>query len=180
MRVMTQALREMLIELGVTHFGEIAVEAIVFNPAFRAACVANQCGKYGTNWACPPGVGTPEELADRVRRFTRGLVIQTVWPLVDSFDFESMMDSAARHNDLFRRVVAHMAAQQTPMLALSAGACERCETCAYTRGEPCHMPDQMIASLEAYCIDVAALLEAAGLRYNNGPGTVSYVGLILV
>jgi hypothetical protein len=41
------------------------------------------------------------------------------------------------------------------------------------------MPDQMIASLEAYCIDVAALLEAAGLRYNNGPGTVSYAGLIL-
>jgi predicted metal-binding protein len=73
-----------------------------------------------------------------------------------------------------------MAAQQTPMLALSAGACERCETCAYTRGEPCRMPDQMIASLEAYCIDVAALLEVAELRYNNGPGTVSYVGLILV
>ena len=176
---MKQALHKTLAELGVTHFGEIAVEAIVFNPAFRAACAANQCGKYGTNWACPPGVGTPEELAGRVRRFTRGLVIQTVWPLADAFDFEGMMEAAARHNSLFRRVAAHVAARQAPMLALSAGACDRCETCTYAHGEPCRLPGQAIASLEAYCMDVAALLDAAGLRYNNGPGTVSYVGLIL-
>jgi len=169
----------LLSELGVTHFGEIAVEAIVFNPAFRAACAANPCGKYGTNWACPPGVGTPEELAERVRRFTRGLVIQTVWPLADGFDFEGMMDAADRHNRLFRRVAEWMAARHAPILALSAGACECCETCSYVRGEPCRLPEQAIASLEAYCIDVAALLDAAGLRYNNGPETVSYVGLVL-
>ena len=176
---MKQALHKTLAELGVTHFGEIAVEAIVFNPAFRAACAANQCGKYGTNWACPPGVGTPEELAGRVRRFTRGLVIQTVWPLADAFDFEGMMEAAACHNSLFRRVAAHVATRQAPMLALSAGACDRCETCTYAHGEPCRLPGQAIASLEAYCMDVAALLDAAGLRYSNGPETVSYVGLVL-
>lgn len=176
---MTQIFHDMLTELGITLFGEIATEAIVFNPVFRDACATNQCGKYGSNWACPPGVGTPEDLAARARRFTRGLVIQTVWPLTDAFDLEGMMDAAARHNALFRRVAARVAAHLTPTLALSAGACELCNSCTYTRGEPCCLPDQAIASLEAYCIDVAALLDAAGLRYNNGPDTVSYVGLIL-
>lgn len=177
---MTQTFHNILADLGITRFGDIAVDALVFNPVFRDACAMNQCGKYGTNWACPPGVGSPDALAARARRFTRGLVIQTVWPLTDAFDLEGMMDAAARHNALFRRVAAHIAAHQTPTLALSAGACEGCEPCTYARGEPCCLPDQAIASLEAYCIDVAALLDAAGLRYNNGPGTVSYVGLILV
>ncbi len=177
---MTQTFHAILDELGVSRFGEIPVDAILFNPVFRDACAANQCGKFGTNWACPPGVGTPDELAAQVRRFTRGLVIQTVWPLTDAFDFECMMDAAAQHNTLFRRIAARMAEQTTPMLALSAGACDLCGTCAYQIGEPCRHPSQAIASLEAYCVDVAALLDAAGLRYNNGPDTVSYVGLILV
>ena len=157
------------------------VAEIVFNEAFREACASNQCGKYGTNWACPPGVGAPAALIARARRFRNGLVVQTVWPLEDSFDFDGMMDGGRKHNTLFRRAMA----QVTPLLsvgetlALSAGACSLCEACTYLSGEPCRLPDQALSSLEAYSVDVAALISCAGLSYSNGPSTVSYVGLIL-
>jgi predicted metal-binding protein len=197
---MTETVRQALTELGVTHTGEVGVADIVFNPAFRDACVANSCGKYGTNWACPPGVGEPADLIARARRFARGLVLQTVWPLQDAFDFDGMMAGAEKHNALFRNAVARVAPLLEPQgaarpravrpeagrtenrprhLALSAGACSICGTCAFPRGQPCLHPAQALSSLEAYCIDVAALIDTAGLSYVNGPNTVSYVGLLL-
>jgi predicted metal-binding protein len=197
---MNPDIQVILASLGVTRSGEVAVPDIVFNPAFREACAANQCGQYGTNWACPPGIGEPAELIAHAKTFARGLVIQTVWPLEDAFDFDGMMAGKDKHTALFRRVVARVApllaacgadatarrtrpaadrGGPTGYLALSAGTCSVCETCTFSSGEPCRLPGQAMASLEAYCIDVAALIEAAGLSYNNGPDTVSYVGLIL-
>lgn len=170
-----------LIELGVTRFGWVPVSDVVFSEAFRAACESNQCGKYGTNWSCPPGVGDPAALIARARRFQQGLVIQTVWPLEDMFDFDGMMAGGEKHNALFRKAVARV----TPLLsaaetlALSAGACTVCETCTYLSGEPCRLPERALASLESYGIDVAALIASSGLSYMNGPNTVSYVGVIL-
>ena len=64
-------------------------------------------------------------------------------------------------------------------LALSAGACSACDACTYPSGQPCRQPHKAMASLESYGIDVAALIERAGLSYTNGPDTVSYVGVLL-
>ena len=174
-------LQTALEELGVTRYGEVAVADLVFHAAFREACASNQCGKYGTNWACPPGVGAPEALEARARRFTRGLVIQTVWPIADPFDFDGMLAGGDKHNALFRRVAARVAPLLTAgeTLALSAGACTACDACTYPSGQPCRQPHKAMASLESYGIDVAALIERAGLSYSNGPDTVSYVGVLL-
>ncbi len=179
--MLEETVKSMLATLGVVHYGVVPVAEIVFNEAFREACASNQCGKYGTNWACPPGVGETAELIARAQRFRQGLVIQTVWPLEDKFDFDGMMAGGAKHNALFRAVVERV----TPLLpvggtlALSAGACTLCDACTYPSNRPCRQPDKAMASLEAYAIDVAALIARAGLSYTNGPDTVSYVGLIL-
>lgn len=173
--------RSVLADLGITCWGVVPVAEIVFNEAFRAACASNQCGKYGTNWACPPGVGEIPDLIAQARRFRNGLVIQTVWPLEDAFDFDGMMAGGQKHNTLFRQAMERV----TPLLSvgktlgLSAGACSLCEPCTYPSGQPCRLPDQALSSLEAYGIDVAALIACAGLAYSNGPNTVSYVGMIL-
>ncbi|MEI7898714.1 MAG: DUF2284 domain-containing protein [bacterium] len=174
-------IEQALQELGVTRYGVVPVSEVVFEEAFRASCESNQCGKYGTNWACPPGVGGAAALIERARRFKHGLVVQTVWPLEDMFDFDGMMAGGAKHNALFRSVSARVAPLLPPgeKLMLSAGACSACETCTYPAGEPCRLPEQAMASLESYGIDVARLIASSGLSYNNGPNTVSYVGLIL-
>lgn len=170
-----------LAEFGVTRYGVVPVSAMVFNEAFRAACESNQCGKYGTNWSCPPGVGEPAALIERARSFQSGLVIQTVWPLEDMFDFDGMMAGGQKHNALFRCVVARVVPllPAGEKLTLSAGACSICDSCTYPEGEPCRLPEKAVASLESYGIDVARLIESSGLAYNNGPNTVSYVGLLL-
>ena len=174
-------IKELLDGLGVTRYSVVPVSKLVFNEAFRKACEANQCGKYGTNWSCPPGVGEPAELIRRARQFERGLVIQTVWPLEDEFDFDGMMAGAEKHNALFRKAVERLAPvlSSGKTLPLSAGACSACETCTCPSGEPCRQPGRAMASLESYGIDVAQLLSLGGLSYSNGANTVSYVGLIL-
>ena len=174
-------MKKIMDELGVTRYGVVPVEKIVFNEAFRTACESNQCGKYGTNWSCPPGVGAPGELIQRANQFEKGLVIQTVWPLEDAFDFEGMMAGGEKHNALFREAVKRVAPvlSSGETLALSAGACSVCETCTFPSGEPCRQPGKALASLESYGIDVAQLITLGGLAYTNGPNTVSYVGLIL-
>ncbi len=174
--------RAALEALGISRYGLVAVGELVFEAAFREACASNQCGRYGTNWACPPGVGAPDALAARARGFRCGLVLQTVWPIEDAFDFEGMLAAGERHNALFRKAVGQVApllAAGGATLALSAGACGVCPSCTYPEGAPCRFPERALASLEAYGIDVARLLEAAGLAYRNGADTVSYVGLLL-
>ena len=170
-----------LSELGITRYGFVPVSDIVFSAAFRELCASNQCGKYGSNWACPPGVGAFDTLVAQVRRFGSGLVIQTVWPIEDAFDIDGMLAAGERHNALFRRAVGALGPRLEghAFLALSAGACSVCGTCTYPAGEPCRRPGQAIASLEAYGIDVAHLIACSGLAYINGPDTVSYVGLLL-
>ena len=64
-------------------------------------------------------------------------------------------------------------------LTLSAGACSLCKECSYIHDSPCPIPERAFGALEAYGVDVAALLKQCGLTYNNGPNTVSYVGVIL-
>ncbi len=120
-------------------------------------------------------------LMDRARQFSHGLVIQTVWPLEDEFDFDGMMAAKDKHAALFRRSVdvVESLLPAGKRLALSAGPCDVCASCAYLAKEPCRSPDRAMSSLEAYGIDVAALIARAGLSYSNGSRTVSYVGLIL-
>jgi predicted metal-binding protein len=170
-----------LAELGITRYGVMPVSEVVFSEAFRAACESNQCGKHGTNWSCPPGVGEPAALIERAREFQSGLVIQTVWPIEDIFDMDGMLAGGVKHNALFRvameRLIPLLEGQ--PALALSAGACSVCDACTYPSGQPCRQPERAMASLESYGIDVARLIESAGLKYHNGANTVSYVGLLL-
>jgi predicted metal-binding protein len=174
-------MKKIMEELGVNRYSVVPVNKIVFSDAFRAACESNQCGKYGTSWSCPPGVGKPSDLIECASKFKNGLVIQTVWPLEDAFDFDGMMAGGEKHNALFRKTVERV----TPVLSagetlsLSAGACSLCETCTFPSGEPCRQPEKALASLESYGVDVAHLLSLGGLSYTNGPNTVSYVGLIL-
>jgi len=179
--MINEKVKAALAALDITRYGLVPVPEIVFSEAFRAACESNQCGKYGTNWACPPGVGEPAALIAQAQRFRSGLVIQTVWPLEDQFDFDGMMAGGVGHNALFRKAVAEVTPllSSSETLALSAGACSVCETCTYPSGAPCRLPQKAMSSLESYGIDVARLIESGGLSYNNGPNTVSYAGVVL-
>jgi predicted metal-binding protein len=165
---------------GATRAAIIDVKNIQFSESFRDLCLMNTCGKFNTNWMCPPAVGEFNVLRDQVLAFSQGLVVQTVYQMEDSFDFEGMMKAKDIHEKVFRDLVGHIREENTlePILPLNAGVCSFCENCTYP-GQDCLYPDQALASVEAYGIDVTALVTACGIPYNNGQASVSYVGMVL-
>lgn len=167
--------------LGVSRSALVKTEDISFNESFRAQCEQNVCGSYNKNWMCPPAVGPFPELKAKAMGYKRGLVFQSVYQLEDSFDFEGMMESTAQHARIARQVIDYIREKDVfkEFLLLGIGACTYCEHCSFLDGQECRVPEEAIASVEAYGIDVTALVKTCDIPYNNGVNTVSCVGLIL-
>ena len=158
----------------------LKTESISFSDTVRKYCERNACGYYGKNWSCPPGVGPLDALRERATQFKQGLLIQTLHYIKNSFDLEGMIAAKKGHDQIIRRVyqlALEMGIGES--LLLGAGFCDICDVCAYGEGEPCRFPDEALASLEAYGIDVVKLAKDCGIPYHHGTGTVSNVGLIL-
>lgn len=159
----------------------VETSSIKFYEDVRKACERNVCGKYDTNWMGPPAIGPVRELKKRVLRYGRGLLLQTVHQTAGSFDMKGMLHAAAEHGAVFRNFLRRVKDKypDEDILALDAGCCSYCDACAYLDGEPCPYPDQALSSLEAYGMDVAALMKDAHLPYNHGKRAVGFVGLLL-
>ena len=99
----------------------------------------------------------------------------------DSYDFEGMTKAADIHDGVFGKILEYIRSNEDlpKVFPLNAGACKVCKDCTYPSGKPCRFPDKAVASVEAYGIDVNALLGLCNIPYNNGTATVSYVGLFL-
>jgi len=168
-------------EFGAAAAAAVNTSDIRFSKEFRTLCEQNSCGKYGANWMCPPGVGSFEQLRARALTFSEGVVFQTVHNLDDPFDLKGMTQATEVHDRIFRDILKYIRCHggYETVLPLSAGECRVCRECTYPDGTACRFPDRAVASLEAYCIDVAALMAGCDIPYNNGPNTVSLVGLFL-
>ena len=73
-------------ENGFSHCAPANMAALVPLDEIRAMCEADRCGKYGKNWACPPGCGSIEQARERIRRYDSGVLVQTTGTLADEFD----------------------------------------------------------------------------------------------
>ena len=155
----------------------IDTAVIPFSPAVREACERNTCGRYGKSWMCPPGVGEMEEWERRIRSFPRAAVFTCKYDLEDSFDFEGMQEGQRRAKEVFTSVADELYRSGERFLLLGSGGCDLCESCAYPA--PCRFPDRAAPSVEACGVNVMQLAKQIGVRYNNGPNTVTYFSLIL-
>ncbi|MFI4912788.1 MAG: DUF2284 domain-containing protein [Sedimentisphaeraceae bacterium JB056] len=166
---------------GAAASGVIDPKDISFDPGFRLACEQNYCGKYDTNWMCPPGVGELESLKAKIKGYEKGVVFQTVYQMDDSFDIEGMGKAREIHQDVFEKILEYIRSNEEygEVFPLNVGACSVCKECSYVSKQPCRFPEKAVASVEACGIDVNAMLGLCGIPYNNGTATVSYVGLFL-
>jgi predicted metal-binding protein len=169
------------LENGATFAAMIATGDIPFAAELRGACAQNYCGRYATCWVGPPAIGEVSDLMASVLEFPYALVIQTVDQLEDSYDYPGMMAAREHHVGVYQQTLAAVRARfpGRKLLALDAGCCDLCPKCTYP-DEPCRHPDEAIPSVEVYGINVNPMLQACGLKYNNGQDTVSYVGLIIL
>lgn len=176
-----ELLRQFVLDNGAFRAGVVDMDAIPFEPEFRKLCEANACGMYGKSWMCPPDIGPVDGLIARAKQFRQALVFQTVNTLEDSYDFEGMMAAGAEMNRLMatlRRKLAELDAG--PCLLLGAGGCRVCPRCAKLDGQPCRSPEQALSSLEAYGVNVSVLAPMAGMKYINGPDTVTFFGAVFL
>ena len=161
--------------------GAVVLEtsAVVQNRACLDMCRQNACGAYGNCWMCPPDAGDIETLMGLVRSYRYAVVFQIVRGLEDCFDIESMGKAGAELNVLARRIRREASAFLPELLVLGAGGCRVCKPCAKVQNRPCRNPEEALLSLEACGVDVYQTVKDTSLKYNNGPNTVTFFGMLL-
>ena len=174
-----EQLRIFMEKAGVSHAAVITTDQIPFDRELRKMCEANRCGAYGKNWACPPLVGSVDELIEKARSFRYAVVFQNIYTIEDSFDIEGMDRAAHQHRELVRRIFESNEMPKDGQM-LGAGGCDYCDRCAAMDGEPCRHPGKAFASLEACGVYVSQLAEACGMKYINGVNTITYFGAVLL
>lgn len=166
-------------ELGFSHAGPLNTEALRFLPEVRDMCAADKCNHYGRCWSCPPHCGTLEEISEKARRYSRGVLVQSTGRMEDDFDVECMLDTEKLQKERFRALVARVREMYPNCLPMASGACTVCEKCTCPN-EPCRAPALAIPSMEAYGLFVSEVCEKSGLAYYYGPQTITYTSCILL
>ena len=166
-------------ECGFTNTAPLDVDTIVLRQEVRDMCAAGKCQMYGKCWSCPPGCGTLEECDANIRKYKKGLLVQTVGELEDVFDGEAMIETAKKQADnVFKMQDALIEKGYTGFLTLGAGACKICKECTYPNA-PCRLPNKMNSSMEAYGMVVMDVCKANNLQYYYGSDHIAYTGCFL-
>lgn len=165
-------------ECGFETVAELDVSTLEALPDVREMCAVNTCGMYGAKWSCPPGCGDIEECGAKMKRYGKGILVQTVGDIEDSLDFEGIMEVKENHDARYKECAGKLREVLSDMLPLADGACTICAKCTYP-DEPCRFPDRSFSSMEAFGLYVAAVCKKNGVEYNYGPGKMCYSGCFL-
>ena len=150
---------------------------VIFSDEVRSLCERNACGMYGKSWACPPGVGSVEDCKAQCREFHHALIFTSLSTLRKKHDISGWHEARIRHETITENVVPIVRSQCDRMLALSTEGCMVCESCTYPN-QPCRFPERMFPAIEGFGINVMQLAKTCGIRYYNGPNTVTYFSII--
>ena len=166
-------------EIGFSHYGALNCAELRFLPEVRDMCAAGRCQMYGKSWSCPPHCGTLEEIADKARNYSRGILLQCTGNMEDDFDVECMMDTEADLKEKFKVLVERVRTVYPNCYPMAAGTCTVCKTCTCPDA-PCRFPEKAIPSMEASGLVVSEICEKSGLPYYYGPLTITYTCCILI
>ncbi|MBE6608252.1 MAG: DUF2284 domain-containing protein [Ruminococcaceae bacterium] len=171
-------IEEYLKSYEVTQYAIVPSSEIPFSPAVLEACRENRCGRYATCWTCPPGVGEPEEIKAKILSYKTAAIFSCKYDLEDSFDFETMTEGANITQKKLLDIIAKLKSEGVVPHALGCEGCRLCQKCTYPDA-PCRFPEKAIPSIEACGVNVVELSKKVGIKYNNGPNTVTYFCAIL-
>lgn len=172
-------IRNAALQDGFTYAEWMDVKDLQFDGSLRKYCVENLCGNYGKNYACPPDCGTPEEMEKKVRKFDRALVLETVQQVENLMDSGEIKTVRARHNKMSWEFIHKIQSDQMDEMAVMAGPCAVCKTCAKAEGEPCRFPEQVASCLSAYCIVAEKMANHCGMPYWCGENKVAFFSIYL-
>jgi len=153
----------------------VLTKEIVFSESVVKACESNYCGRYNSNWTCPPAVGKLDELKKKYSSYQYAYVFTTKHNIEDCFDIEGMFIAKKKHEKVEDEILPFIAGNDYEMLG--AGGCSICEKCTYPNS-PCRFPLRARPSIEACGIDAVDLAKKCKINYINGENTVTYFSVI--
>lgn len=160
---------------------EVETSLIHIDSKVRELCKQNTCGQYGKNHMCPPAVNSLDAWREEIYAYKKALIVTKIYQTKERGGWKSwlksMKDFQIRLLSFKKGIIKSIPENKTRLLG--AGACRLCEKCTLIDNQPCLLPDKAFPSLEACGIDVMALSKNAGLKYNNGKNTITYIGAIL-
>lgn len=164
---------------GFEHVGELNLTALEFDPRVREMCAADRCHLYGKCWTCPPHCGTLEEIEEKVRRYSRGILVQSTGRMEDDFDYEAIEATLRRQQRQFHNLTSVIRRSHPGCLPMTSGGCSICRVCTCPQ-EPCRFPEKAMPSMEACGLLVSKVCLDSGLGYNYGPRTITFTACVLV
>ena len=141
----------------------------------RSLCKDNLCGKYGTNWACPPGFS--EHMDSLSEQYDNTLLLSRTFAC-DPRDRDAVEECNSVMKATLRSVVEHLRSSGIECRGFSDGGCDLCQTCAYP--DPCRFPDRVMPSVSAIGIDMGAYLESVGERFEFRDDSVTFYFLVFI
>lgn len=156
----------------------LSTTELVFSSDVRKACIQNLCGRYNTNWSCPPACGSIEELKAIIQSYQHILIVTKIYQLQDPFDLETMEEGRKEITSLLRKLNKKYQLTKNNMMILGVGSCDLCSPCLYP-SKACSYPEERIIALEGAGIDCLALAKSANIKYYNGQNTLTYFAAIL-
>jgi predicted metal-binding protein len=162
-------------------YKEFDSNSVRFDQAVRNICRQNACGQYGKNHMCPPAIKDIKEWKEEILSYKNAIIVTKVYQTKNKFDMKSMFEGIVDFQKTLIGLKEDLVDEfpEKRVLLLGAGSCFICKKCTYTDGEPCRFPEKAFPSVEACGIDVMSLSKSAGVRYNNGENTVTYIGVVL-
>lgn len=162
---------------GFTEVTPLEISTLEFLQDVRDMCLP--CHGYGKTWSCPPAAPSLEEMREKVKSYTSGILVQTVGQLEDSYDWDGIQSTAKQHLENFEKLWDALEPLYSALYPMCTGGCTKCAKCTYP-DEPCRFPDRMAYSMEACGLLVSKVCTDNGAKYNFGPNKIAFTACFLL
>ena len=90
-----------------------------------------------------------------------------------------MMEAKEKHGKHMNQFSDEIRRRFPGALIIGDSQCQQCKVCTYPTA-PCRFPDKKSSAMSAFGMIVSAVCEDNHIPYYYGPGTLTYVGCVLV
>ena len=175
----TERFDEFIVNYPIFEYRVIDPKEIGIYDRVRTIC-RTECTRYGSTWACPPGVGSLTECSAKLKDYDTAIVFSSVAEVSDILNFEENLSTRQTHEELTEAVGDFWRGEGYDVYILSTESCDICEHCTYPEGKPCRFPDRMHPCIESYGVLVSEIAEKEGMEYDLGGNTILWFSLILL
>jgi predicted metal-binding protein len=146
----------------------------------RDLCRVDRCGSFRKNYMCPPYVGTPEEIRERLKPYRNGLLLR----YRRAVDVKNDPQGVKQTKLDFHQKVLLLEEQLRKtgidtVWGLIGGECALCQACAARIDAPCPYPEKARTSLESIAVDVDKLLDDLELDSGFCDDRITWIGCVL-